>query len=171
MSPCSCLPLIKCVTDLKITPAFIFEVAVFITAHQVSGDSDGQHQYSLLNHQFLIVSHGTLKASSPLCPPPPQCRPHQRTCTVHVGCSCKECTVFKCLSAQLVYWKWWWATETDDIIADVHPSPGSASESSFDHTMSLQVSCSLLLYAWAALLLPRDRLCLWRPALTLKMNI
>lgn len=45
----------------------LFVVAFFISAHQLGAISDGQHQYRLLNRQFLIVSLCILKASGPLC--------------------------------------------------------------------------------------------------------
>lgn len=68
LSMCSCRPLIKYVTELRITPGFIFSRWHFsFPAHQVAAISDGQHQYRLLNRQFLIVSLCVLEASGALC--------------------------------------------------------------------------------------------------------
>lgn len=50
------------------TGLHLFVVAFFISAHQVGAISDGQHQYRLLNRQFLIVSLCILKASGPAQP-------------------------------------------------------------------------------------------------------
>lgn len=126
--PCSCLPLIKYVTDLKITPGFIFEVAFFISPHQVGGISDGQHQYRLLNHQFLIVSLCILKARRPLCSPY-SAVPFSANILYTVeqiqhllGCICIEYTMLNVCQPNNdtnIYWKWWRTSELEDIITDL----------------------------------------------------
>lgn len=154
---------------MNITLGFLFEVPFFIFICFLI--SDGQHQYRLLNCQFLTVSLCTLKASGPLCSPCSVAPINPNMSTRHVF----FCLVYTKLNVcpsnkdllQMMVSQW----DTGDQYRSASFSVGGLKM--WPHNVSSGLLLTASLHLSCTMLLPGDWLCLcWLTLLRwTKLNI